>query len=1283
LSAARRRWFRASAGGLGALLFFAASGARAQSDINPPLTNALLLVDTSGSMEYKADGTEVTCNPASALAVNDKSRWTNVIEVLTGTIDNYTCQTIDRTNANVGGFKTGEYAINGQAPYDFRYPIPYHRPVSNGCVAGPGVESSNPFIYPAGAISYHNYNSLTACTTWSQRGNDGILDSFRNDVRFALMTFDTLPNAGTGYTGTMATAVENTTTGMAGLWSYSPISVAKGAPAGCATTTDQEVGARNGAAPPWEGRLVNFGNPYDGVRAYDAKNNHIQEVLLASRPYGATPIAGMLQDAEDFLLNDTSKDPDRNPSTLSDSDLASDFGPYRDPYLKCTIPRKEIVILLTDGEPNMDLRPYCAITGESPAGVCPFRLPEEIATELNTDAAAHKAIKTYVVGFALDKVDHDNNPATAPLDCNTLTTTDVSTVATSLCGNPANATNTALQACCTLQRIAIAGGTKAYFSSDSKKLRTDLASILSQSLNATSRTQPVAAPLTNSSGGGGAQYLSGFVPVGAGTWYGSLQRHRIICDDPSHPGTPWPQDITQSKGDDFAHNLAVGGPDARRVYTMIAGSTLSDPIQSANTIRPNVGTVDPDGLGTYGGRYYSGLSRAFIDSLPNEAVAIPTAACIDENGQALTPDACRKQYFNWWLGYNNGQTTVISRCVGAPDCRLLGDIVHSTPVVVDKPSAAIRDESYQRFANAQATRPQVMYVSSNDGLLHAFKTASNDPADKSDDTKKVLNDGASNELWAFVPPATLPNVANLYPHTHQVLLDGIAAVQDVVAVTPSQADVPPTVFERAAADAQKGTSSWRTVLVQGFGSGHSGYFAVDVTNPVPDASAPDNVNKGGPRMLWQITNDGVGKNLFGRGGATPAIATLYFDPDGGTSPREIPVAVLPGGAGGTQITSGTGCPDGGRAFSDVSIDSNFPPRQKVHCYDFPGGAEKGAVSLSIVRLDTGELIRTFRPDKTDVSDAVQPRVTETELDSPITGQPVAFPALVGQVADRVFVGDQDGRMWRVNVSSTDPSKWTMKLFFDLYPRSFGAGAGMSFSQGQPIMVPPLVSVDENNNMVLNVATGDQEGLGYAQGQKTLIYSLSEQTNTSLGTIGSKVNWYKQFADGDRVVGPMVLFNRGLYFGTFSPAPTGSVCDSGTSNIWGMDYLTPTSADDLSQGGKRMLTDADLSASGLSAAPSGSPQLIQSVSSSVAFGPSVMQQPSCYTQSDLGLGDGVLGFGHQVGLGQVATGNFQLVFQTGNNKSGSAVPTANIGVHAINLPAPPTLSSIESWASIVE
>ena len=112
------------------------------------------------------------------------------------------------------------------------------------------------------------------------------------------MTFDTDPSADQSELGTYSYVVGTPHSGM---------------PIGCTTSSPMEVGARNATAPPWEGRLIPFGNPQPGSLDYQNKNQQIQQVLRASRPYGATPIAGMLSDARDFLWKDTTDDP-LNPS---------------------------------------------------------------------------------------------------------------------------------------------------------------------------------------------------------------------------------------------------------------------------------------------------------------------------------------------------------------------------------------------------------------------------------------------------------------------------------------------------------------------------------------------------------------------------------------------------------------------------------------------------------------------------------------------------------------------------------------------------------------------------------------------------------------------------------------------------------------------------------------------------------------------------------------------------------------------------------------------------------
>ncbi len=122
----------------------------------------------------------------------------------------------------------------------------------------------------------------------------------------------------------------------------------------------------------------------------------------------------------------------------------------------------------------------------------------------------------------------------------------------------------------------------------------------------------------------------------------------------------------------------------------------------------------------------------------------------------------------------------------------LGDIVHSTPVVVGAPSNFQFTQDYQDFYNARQNRRKMVYVGANDGMLHAFDAQS----------------GA--EQWAFVPEFALPQFAAMadsgYCHTYTC--DQTSSVEDLVI-----------------------DGNWRTVLVSNGREGGADLFALDITDP--------------------------------------------------------------------------------------------------------------------------------------------------------------------------------------------------------------------------------------------------------------------------------------------------------------------------------------------------------------------------------------------------------------------------------------------------------------------
>jgi type IV pilus assembly protein PilY1 len=1211
------------------------SRAFAQAEAQKPAPNVLLLVDSSGSMEFQVDGSPVDC---AATTPRQKSRWIDMVEVLTGTFEGYSCLAQDRSQA---AFRN-EFSLGGVAPYDFGYVNPYHRAVSNGCAYGPGVvpPASTPYAWPNKAVNTFpvvgglvdrsgagDLATYTGCSGFRQTG-DGLLDVYRDMVRFGLMTFDARVGAGTGVAGTAA----DYTSGFDGNWSYflnnSPMT---GHPGNCSFDMDQEVGARSAAAPPWEGRMINFGAPNETDNSL--RNRWIQEVLLSTRPYGATPIAGQLDDARQFLWNDTSTDP---------LDSTHQFGPSNDPNWRAPNCRKTILILLTDGEPNLDLRPFCEAEdgpGQT-AGRCPYQKPEDIVRALRrSPPQASMAIETYVVGFALGRVTPSGGVAKS---CADLTDAECAAPANNV---PDQIASKNIQACCTLNKIAAAGGEdannsprKAYFAENRAELKAIFTDILDDVIQVATRTMPVFSSPGGDTTSKGYKFFSAFDPRPDPTetqlWEGILERRRYVCSNTLAPELKY----DPLEGDDFAANINQGAGVERRFYTVIAPD-------SANAIRPFIES-DADGLGDVKGtQVLAERPNDLAAKIPPSAMALTTPPASCPVGSTSTE--CRDLIVEHLVGLRNDAG--LSRCTAA-GCKLFGAIYHSVPTAVPgRPSELLRDESYEAFqAKMKAVeRPSVLYTSTVDGFLHAFNLAPFPGGEHAEEN--AVDEPENNELWSFIPPAVLPVLHTQYPKTPMVLLDGVPVIKDVVAtmdeVDPTQVDS----YQRLQVDAEGGVGSWRSVLVQGFGDSQvgGGFFAIDVTDPRREVTA-------GPTFRWQLTRSASGKPLFGAGG-TPLITTVFLDADT-DGPREVAVAVLPGG---------NGLPDDGVAFSqdEVTMDADpteYSTNRSVRQYT----ATEEARSLTIVRLDTGEVIKTFRPASSAPLFKSEVFIS-TLIPSPITGQPRAFPDTTGAVADRIYVGDRDGRLWRVDVSSQDPDEWTMQVFYDAFQEDDSA-----FEAGQPVFLPPVLSVDEVGDVTVAFATGSQN----LDNSANRVISLTERLKNN--EFVAHVNWIQKLAVGDRVTGPMVLFNSGLYYAVSRPPETsGAACDVGSSKVYGAHYIE-------SEDFQRALARDELPNPKLGPAKAPGALSLEIIrQAGLVFGVSLEAAPTCSSEEEAVSGNETFGYGEVRMSRTVKPGSFFLTFDASGNNS---KPDSR-GVLEVRQPLEnPELSvSFSSWAAVYE
>ena len=199
--------------------------------------------------------------------------------------------------------------------------------------------------------------------------------------------------------------------------------------------------------------------------------------------------------------------------------------------------------------------------------------------------------------------------------------------------------------------------------------------------------------------------------------------------------------------------------------------------------------------------------------VPFQVASLPSSYLSRLNTAGVTP-ADNAAVLAYLRGDRSGEgTTYRTRSY------LLGDIVNAQPTVVNAAMAAYADDGYAEFAASIAGRRRVVYVAANDGMLHAF------------DAGVGGNAGTGAELWAYVPAAVAGSLNALTgtAYSHQFTVDGT-----------------PTV-----GDAYVG-GAWKTLLVAGLNAGGKGYYALDVTLPVPTSADPE--AEVATKVLWEFPN---------------------------------------------------------------------------------------------------------------------------------------------------------------------------------------------------------------------------------------------------------------------------------------------------------------------------------------------------------------------------------------------------------------------------------------------
>ena len=429
-------------------------------------------------------------------------------------------------------------------------------------------------------------------------------------------------------------------------------------------------------------------------------------------------------------------------------------------------PTQRYVILLTDGLPTMDLngRAWPPLGSASALGY-------SVTATFNGDgtlAATNSQALTDVI-----------------TNLNTLRAAGTKTYIIGL-GAGVDPTKNPIAAQ-TLKAMAIAGGTDDYFPATSPDtLTNDLQVILSGILAA---TQSVASAAVNSTG---------------------LNTDSVVYQS---------QFLTSDAAQDWTGNMFAFhiNPDTGVVDNNVATAVWSaqSQLDAQSATSRLIATWDPIVSGATAFRWTAGPSVSGISSSTSLGTQLSTFAP-DSNGQHV-------------LDYLRGDSALEKAQGGQFRNRShkLGDIVNSNPLYVGASSNGDRSASYVAFAASNASRPPVIYVGADDGMLHAFDATT------------------GNERFAYIPRGVYGNLINLvspfYNAVHRFYVNG----------SPQASDI------------QFGDASWHTVLVSSEGAGGKSVFAIDVSNPatiINEAALASTV-------LWDFTDADMGLGF-----ATPAIA---------------------------------------------------------------------------------------------------------------------------------------------------------------------------------------------------------------------------------------------------------------------------------------------------------------------------------------------------------------------------------------------------------------------------
>ncbi len=449
---------------------------------------------------------------------------------------------------------------------------------------------------------------------------------------------------------------------------------------------------------------------------------------------------------------------------------------------------------------------------------------------------------------------------------------------------------------------------------------------------------------------------------------------------------------------------------------------------------------------------------------------------------------------------------------------LIGDLVNSTPVTASTENyyyntlPGLEGSSYPAYFNSKINKFKgsnnkffnIVYVGSNDGMLHAFQ-----------DTYDTNKPSAGREVFAYVPSHLHSKLENLTKpdYSHEYFVNATPHVSDAYI-----------------------NNAWQTMLTGAFGAGAKGLYTLDITNPT---------SFGKNDVMWEFKTDSDisnGSNEIGYVLGSPQIVRMkngkwgvVFGNGYNSASQQARLFILDAEDGSIMqvINTGVGSLANPNGLAEpFLIDTDI---DGIVDYAYAGDLHGKMWKFDLTDSNASNWDVAF-------SSSGNPAPLYTALDASGNSQPITSRPTVSynpQGGFNVLFGT--GKYMEIG-DNIIPASPAVNSLYSINDRNTAVSSGRSVLVEQQILDEQDIIDDQNNSD----PTDD-----------VLINRIRVTSNNQVD-YATKKGWFMDLlslnALGERViVQPLVRFGRGI-FTTYTPSS--NPCDGGgVSMLMEIDALT--------------------------------------------------------------------------------------------------------------------------------